>query len=40
VDLKEELAKLIIMTASRTLLGREVREQMFEQVRTFLLVDM
>eukprot|EP00884_Botryococcus_braunii_P003088 jgi/Botrbrau1/12780/Bobra.0238s0017.1 len=29
VDLKEQLSELIILTASRTLMGREVREQMF-----------
>lgn len=32
VDLKVELGGLIILTASRTLLGREVREHLFEQV--------
>eukprot|EP00898_Chlorokybus_atmophyticus_P001267 jgi/Chlat1/2140/Chrsp17S02727 len=32
VDLKDELSHLIILTASRCLLGREVRENMFEQV--------
>lgn len=33
MDLKDELAKLIILTASRTLMGREVRENMFDQAR-------
>lgn len=32
IDLKEEMANLIILTASRCLLGKEVREQMFERV--------
>lgn len=32
VDLFEKIAELIIMTASRTLMGREVREQLFSQV--------
>lgn len=32
IDLKEELSSLIIMTASRCLLGKEVREQMFDKV--------
>ena len=32
VDLKEELSNLIILTASRCLLGKEVREQMFGRV--------
>lgn len=32
VDLKEELSSLIILTASRCLLGKEVREQMFDKV--------
>eukprot|EP00249_Psilotum_nudum_P016916 c26052_g1_i1 orf=549-2048(+) len=32
VDLKEELERLIILTASRCLLGREVRDQLFEDV--------
>eukprot|EP00899_Mesostigma_viride_P025282 jgi/Mesvir1/5939/Mv00704-RA.1 len=35
IDLKEELSKLIILTASRCLLGREVRENMFEQVASY-----
>jgi len=33
VQLKDELSELIIRTASRTLLGREVREHMFEEVK-------
>ena len=32
MDLKEELSTLIILTASRCLLGKEVREQMFGHV--------
>ncbi|KAG2246163.1 hypothetical protein Bca52824_085791 [Brassica carinata] len=32
VDLKEELDSLIILTASRCLLGREVRDQLFDDV--------
>eukprot|EP00271_Cylindrocystis_brebissonii_P004440 TRINITY_DN1609_c0_g1_i1.p1 TRINITY_DN1609_c0_g1~~TRINITY_DN1609_c0_g1_i1.p1 ORF type:complete len:507 (-),score=87.18 TRINITY_DN1609_c0_g1_i1:559-2079(-) len=32
IDLKEEMARIIILTASRCLLGREVREQMFDEV--------
>mmetsp|Transcript_42900 Transcript_42900/g.167668 ORF Transcript_42900/g.167668 Transcript_42900/m.167668 type:complete len:240 (+) Transcript_42900:140-859(+) len=32
VDLFDELARLILMTASRCLLGPEVREEMFEEV--------
>lgn len=36
VDLKDEMSELIILTASRTLMGREVREEMFEQVSTLL----
>lgn len=32
VDLMQVFSELIILTASRTLLGREVREQMFRQV--------
>ena len=32
MDLKEELSSLIIATASRCLLGREVREKMFAEV--------
>ena len=31
-DLKTELSDLIILTASRTLLGREIRENLFERV--------
>jgi sterol 14-demethylase len=34
VDLVQEFSELIILTASRTLMGREVRENMFEQVAT------
>lgn len=33
VDLKEQLSELIVLTASRTLMGREVRENMFAQVK-------
>lgn len=33
VHLKDELAELIVRTASRTLLGREVREYMYEEVK-------
>nr|QKY15112.1 sterol 14 desaturase (STE14) [Polytomella parva] len=36
VDFKEEFSRLITLTASRTLLGREVREQMFERVSELL----
>ncbi|KAK9794631.1 hypothetical protein WJX73_002662 [Symbiochloris irregularis] len=36
VDFKDVLADLIILTASRTLLGREVRENMFSQVTALL----
>lgn len=32
VDLFEEFSRLIILTASRTLMGREVRESMFDRV--------
>ncbi|KAL6745660.1 sterol 14 desaturase [Haematococcus lacustris] len=32
VDFAQEFAKLVTLTAARTLLGREVREQLFEQV--------
>lgn len=32
VDLKEEFSKLVALTAARTLLGREIREQLFDQV--------
>lgn len=32
VDLKEEFGKLIALTAARTLLGREIREQLFDEV--------
>jgi hypothetical protein len=33
VDLKEEFSKLVALTAARTLLGREIREQLFDEVR-------
>lgn len=36
VDLGDEFCKLVTLTAARTLLGREVREQLFEQVATLL----
>ncbi|MEW5310686.1 MAG: hypothetical protein WDW38_002458 [Sanguina aurantia] len=36
VDLKEEFTKLITLTSARTLLGREVREQMFNSVSELL----
>eukprot|EP00775_Hariotina_reticulata_P006190 gene6190-6426_t len=36
VDLKEEFSKLIALTAARTLLGREIREQLFDQVADLL----
>lgn len=36
VDLKEEFSRLIALTAARTLLGREVREQLFDQVADLL----
>jgi len=36
VDLKEEFSKLIALTAARTLLGREIREQLFDQVSDLL----
>lgn len=36
VDLLEEMAKLTIFTASRCLLGKEVREQLFGQVADML----
>lgn len=32
VNLKEEFSKLIALTAARTLLGREIREQLFDEV--------
>lgn len=32
VDLKNEFSKLVALTAARTLLGREIREQLFEEV--------
>lgn len=36
VNLVEVLAELIILTASRTLMGREIREQMFSEVKHLL----
>jgi sterol 14-demethylase len=33
VDLKQEFSTLVALTAARTLLGREIREQLFDQVR-------
>eukprot|EP00878_Enallax_costatus_P004843 GHUV01005097.1.p1 GENE.GHUV01005097.1~~GHUV01005097.1.p1 ORF type:complete len:497 (+),score=160.86 GHUV01005097.1:332-1822(+) len=36
VDLKEEFSKLIALTAARTLLGREIREQLFDEVADLL----
>mmetsp|Transcript_6366 Transcript_6366/g.14126 ORF Transcript_6366/g.14126 Transcript_6366/m.14126 type:complete len:494 (+) Transcript_6366:74-1555(+) len=36
VDFKDEFSKLITLTAARTLLGREVREQLFEKVSDLL----
>lgn len=36
VDLKEEFSKLVALTAARTLLGREIREQLFDQVADLL----
>lgn len=35
VDLFDEFSRLIILTASRTLMGREVREVMFEEVAKY-----
>eukprot|EP00245_Coleochaete_scutata_P016143 TRINITY_DN743_c0_g1_i1.p1 TRINITY_DN743_c0_g1~~TRINITY_DN743_c0_g1_i1.p1 ORF type:complete len:518 (+),score=106.77 TRINITY_DN743_c0_g1_i1:134-1687(+) len=41
IDLKEEFAHLVLLTASRCLLGREVREQIFEKVsELFHILDM
>ena len=37
LDLNKELATLLIMTASRCLLGKEVRETMFERVSSLFL---
>jgi hypothetical protein len=34
VDLKDEFSKLVALTAARTLLGREIREQLFDEVRS------
>lgn len=36
VDLKDEFSKLIMLTAARTLLGREVRENLFNEVADLL----
>lgn len=36
VDLFEEFTKLVTLTAARTLLGREIRENMFEEVSELL----
>jgi sterol 14-demethylase len=36
VDLNKEFGRLVTLTAARTLLGREVREQMFEEVTHLL----
>ncbi|PNW86578.1 hypothetical protein CHLRE_02g092350v5 [Chlamydomonas reinhardtii] len=36
VDFKDEFSKLITLTAARTLLGREVREQLFDEVADLL----
>lgn len=36
VDLKDVFSKLIALTAARTLLGREIREQLFDQVADLL----
>lgn len=36
VDLKKEFSTLVALTAARTLLGREVREQLFDQVADLL----
>jgi len=36
VDLGKEFARLICLTAARTLLGREIREQMFDKVTALL----
>jgi hypothetical protein len=38
VDLKDEFSKLVALTAARTLLGREIREQLFDEVRIFAAV--
>lgn len=41
VDLLEQLSDLIILTASRCLMGKEVREQLFEKVsELFHLLDL
>lgn len=40
VDLRQELAELIILTASRCLMGREIRERLFTEVaRLFQALD-
>eukprot|EP00877_Chromochloris_zofingiensis_P002450 jgi/Chrzof1/12205/Cz06g25080.t1 len=36
VDLKDEFSQLVALTAARTLLGREIREQLFDQVADLL----
>ncbi|KXZ44315.1 hypothetical protein GPECTOR_69g408 [Gonium pectorale] len=36
IDFKDEFCKLVTLTAARTLLGREVREHLFEQVADLL----
>ncbi|GBF88206.1 sterol 14 desaturase [Raphidocelis subcapitata] len=36
VDLKQEFSTLVALTAARTLLGREIREQLFDQVADLL----
>ncbi|GFR40145.1 hypothetical protein Agub_g701 [Astrephomene gubernaculifera] len=36
VDFRDEFSKLVTLTAARTLLGREVREQLFDQVADLL----
>lgn len=36
VDLKDEFSRLIALTAARTLLGREIREQLFDRVADLL----
>lgn len=36
VDLKKEFGTLVALTAARTLLGREIREQLFDQVADLL----
>ncbi|KAF6265917.1 sterol 14 desaturase [Scenedesmus sp. NREL 46B-D3] len=36
VDLKDEFSRLVALTAARTLLGREIREQLFDEVADLL----